>query len=134
MPVAIRFPNDVRTKEFVIGSGAAEIADGIVKGDITWDFAGKVVGWRLLADQAGDIKLDIWRCTYAQFDNATHPVDADSICNGHEPEIAASGHKAEDNDLSDWTDVDIADGDVWRLNVDSCTTITCATLRIKVLV
>ena len=108
------------------GSGA-EIADGI-KGDVRVDFACTVNSWTLLADTSGAIKVDIWKDTLANFP----PTDADSMCSGKEPTIAASGTNAEDTAITDWTTDDISAGDVLRFNVDSCTTITRATLALKV--
>lgn len=119
-----------RTVNITLGGGTAEIADGVVKGDLMFDFAGTLQAWTLLADTSGAVKIDIWKDVYANFP----PTNDDSICNGHEPEIAASGANAQDTDLSDWSDTSIAAGDIWRLNVDSCTTITTVTLALKVLV
>lgn len=117
-----------RTINYMLGGGTAAIATGIVKGDLMWDFDGTLLAWTLLADQSGAIKIDVWKDTYANFP----PTNDDSICNGHEPEIAASAAKAQDTDLADWSDVTIAAGDIWRLNVDSCATITACTLCLKV--
>lgn len=116
------------TLNFVIDGGGAEIADG-VKGDIVVDFACTLVAWTLLADQSGAIKIDVWVDSYANFP----PTNDDSICNGHEPEIAASAAKAQDTDIADWSGEAITAGSVMRFNVDSCTTITRATLALKVL-
>jgi len=107
---------------FVLDGLGVEIVDGVA-GDIQFPFACTLTGWSLLADQSGAIKVDLWKDTYANFP----PTDADSITNGHEPEIAASGVKATDADIADWSDVTVDAGDVLRINVDSCTTITrCA--------
>jgi hypothetical protein len=117
------------TLNFLIDGGGSAITTGI-KGDLVVDFACSIVSWTLLADQSGAIKIDVWKDVYANFP----PTDADTITNGHEPEIAASGTNAQDTDLSDWiaNPPTIAAGDVLRFNVDSCTTITRATLAIKV--
>lgn len=81
---------------------------------------------RLLADQSGSIKVDLWKDAYANFP----PTDADSICGGNEPEIS-SGTKDSDTTLTDWT-TSVSDGDIIRVNVDSCTTIQRCTLSIKI--
>lgn len=119
-----------RTVNILIGGGSTEIADGVIKGDVMFDFDGTLSAWTLLADQAGAIKIDIWRDTYGNFP----PTNDDSICNSHEPEIAATNAAAQDTDLADWADTSIAAGDIWRLNVDSCTTITAVSLCLKVTV
>jgi hypothetical protein len=112
----------------VIDGGGSAITTG-VKLDVEVPYAMQLVSWTLLADQAGAIKIDVWRDTYANYP----PTDADSLTNAHEPEIAASGAKAQDTDLSDWTDTTLDAGDTLRLNVDSCTTIQRASLCFKVL-
>jgi len=85
----------------------------------------------LLGDQAGAIVVDIWKCSYADFDQSTHPVDGDSITSASPPTISASGVKAEDSTLTSWTTA-ITAGDILAFNVDSCTTIERCTLTIVV--
>jgi hypothetical protein len=111
----------------VIDGGGSEITTGI-KGDVRIPFACTVTGWTLLADQTGAIVIDVWRDTLANFP----PTDADSITNGSEPEIAASGTNAEDTNLGDWTDVTLDAGDILRFNVDSVTDITRVTLLLHI--
>lgn len=117
------------TINFIIDGGGSAITTG-VKGDLVIDFACNIVSWTILADQSGAIKIDIWRDSYANFP----PTDADTITNAHEPEIPASGASAQDTDLSDWitNPPAITAGQTLRFNVDSCTTITRATLALKV--
>lgn len=117
------------TLNFIIDGGGAAITTG-VKGDVVVDFACNLISWTLLADTSGDIKIDIWRDSYANYP----PTDADTITNAHEPEIPASGVKAQDTDLSDWitNPPAIAAGQTLRFNVDSCTTITRCTIALKV--
>lgn len=103
----------------IIGGGTSAIQPG-TQVDVEIPYAMQLQAWTLLADQAGAVKVDVWVDTYANYP----PVDADSICNAHEPEIVASAAKAQDTDLSDWTTVALAAGSTMRLNVDSCTTIT----------
>lgn len=116
----------VTTITFIIDGGGSAITTG-VKGDLEIPFACTLNMWTLLADASGAIKIDVWKDTYANFP----PTDADSITNAHEPEIAASGVKAQDTDISDWSDVTVDAGDILRFNVDSCATITRVTLSIK---
>jgi hypothetical protein len=78
---------------------------------------------------AGAIQIDVWRDTYANFP----PEDGEAMPgSGKEPKIAATNQKAEDTDVTDWTSDDIVAGDVLGFNVDSCTTITRATLQLFV--
>lgn len=112
---------------FVIDGGGSAITTG-QKGHLEIPFACTIDSWTIEADQSGAIKIDVWRDTYANFP----PDNTDSLCNGHEPEIAASAQKAQDLDLSDWTSVALVAGDILAFNVDSCATITRVTLSLKV--
>jgi hypothetical protein len=111
---------------FIIDGGGGTITPGL-KGHLVIPFRCDIKEWTLLADQSGSIKVDIWKKEYASFP----PSDTDSICGGHEPEIV-SGIKAQNTDLSDWTTVELNAGDVLAFNVDSCNSITLATLCLKV--
>lgn len=110
---------------FVLDGGGGEIADA-KQLDLRVPVDCTLVGWSILADQAGAIVIDVWRDTFANFP----PTDADTITGGAEPEIAASAAKAESEDLTAWT-VELSEGDCLRVNVDSCTTITRATLTLR---
>lgn len=110
---------------FSIDGGGSAIVAG-VKGSIDIPFDCVLTGWSILADQPGAIKIDIWKDTYANYP----PTDADSMCNAHEPEIAASAIKAQDLDISDWASVNCSAGDIIRFNVDSCATIVTATITL----
>ena len=111
------------------GAGVA-ITSG-VKGFYRVPFSCTLTGWTLLsvdaAATAGAIKLDVWKKAYGA---GYPPADANSITNGHEPEIPATGNAAEDADLSDWTSVAVTAGDVIGYNVDSAATITKALFQL----
>lgn len=111
---------------FVFDGGGSEIPDG-KQLDIEIPFDCNLTGWTILADQSGDIVIDVWRDTYANFP----PTDSDSITSGFEPEIVASGSKAQNLDISNWGSTSLVAGDVIRVNVDSCTIITRATLTLR---
>ena len=111
--------------EIIIDGAGVAITTGI-NGDIECPFAGTITGWRLFADQAGSIVIDIWKDTYANFP----PVDADSICAAALPTLAGVA-KNESAGLSGWTTA-FAKGDVLRFNVDSITTCTRVTLSLTV--
>ena len=108
----------------VIDGGGEAIATGI-KCDVVMP-ACNIVGAYLLADQSGSIKVDLWKDSYANFP----PTNDDSICGGNEPEIS-SATKDSDTTLTDWT-TSVSDGDIIRVNVDSCTTIERCTLSLKI--
>jgi len=111
---------------FVIDGGGAVIATGIAAGDIPIPRPLHLYGWEVLADQSGAIVVDVWADTYANYP----PTDADSIAGTDEPEIVASGTKAQNLNIAggtQWT-VDLAAGQRLRFNVDSVTSITYATI------
>lgn len=116
------------TVGITIDGGGSAITTG-VKGYIQVPVAGTITAWTLLADTSGDIVIDVWKDVFANFP----PDNADSITAGDEPEIPASGTNATDSSLGSWTTgVDITAGDVLGFNVDSCTSITRATLTLVV--
>jgi hypothetical protein len=110
-----------------IDGGAEAITTG-VKGYIEVPYAGTITAWTLLGDVSGAIKIDVWKDVYANFP----PDDSVSITNAHEPEITASGVKAQDTSLGDWTSTAITAGDIIGFNVDSCTSIKRAHLILKI--
>lgn len=112
---------------FIIDGGGSAIETGN-KGHLEIPFACTIESWTLIADQSGAIKIDIWRDTYTYFP----PTNGDSLCNAHEPEIAASGDKAQDTDLSDWTSVSLVAGNILAFYVDTVSTITRVALCLKV--
>lgn len=109
----------------VIDGGGAAITTG-VKVDIEAPYACTVTGWRLVADQAGSIVLDLWKDSYANYP----PTVADTITGTEKPTLSAAA-KAEDTALSTWT-TSLSKGDWIRVNVDSAATITRATLSVLV--
>lgn len=119
--------SNVLTLTFIIDGGGSAIATG-QKGHLEIPFACTLMAWTLLADVAGAIVIDIWKDTYANFP----PTNNDAMPGaGKEPTIAATNQKAQDTDISDWTAVAVAAGDILAFNVDSCTAITRVTLSLK---
>jgi hypothetical protein len=108
----------------VIDGGGVEITDGI-KVDVTAPFTATITGWSILADQSGSVAIDIWRHVYEAF----APTNAESLCDGVEPNITATTFNAS-TDLSSWVSTEIVKGDVLRFNVDSCTDITRLSLSL----
>ena len=77
-----------------------------------------------------DIQVDIFKCTYTQFDQSSHPVNGDSITASAVPAIS-SGVKYSDSTLTGWT-TSISVDDVLSFYVDSVTSITGCTINLKV--
>ncbi|HXF55624.1 MAG TPA: hypothetical protein VNK52_16040 [Hyphomicrobiaceae bacterium] len=101
------------------------LTTGVI-GDVQVPFACTILGWTLLADQAGSIVIDIWKDTFA---NAP-PTVADTITGSAKPTLTAAV-KATSTTLTGWTTT-IAANDVLRFNVDSVSTITRIALMLNV--
>jgi hypothetical protein len=122
----------ITTLYFHFNGGGSVITTGYW-GDLPIHINFAIMGWTLTGSDAagtatGAIKIDIWKDTYANYP----PTNADSICNGHEPEIVASGTKAQDMDLGDWLTRIVRAGRHLAFYVDSCATFTLATLALKI--
>jgi hypothetical protein len=115
---------------FVMNGAGVAITTG-VKGYIFIDFNCTIQQATLLADQTGSIVVDIWECSYAQFDaGSTHPVAGDKIT-GSTPPTISSGVKSQDSTLSGWNTT-ISASSVLAFVVNSATTIQQVTLALKV--
>lgn len=97
-----------------------------IKGDVAVHFDGLITRWRLLADELGDLQVDVWKTTYASFP----PTVADSITGSDVP-VLTSAQKNESTALTGW-DVELNDGDTLRFNIDAADTITRATLLLTI--
>ena len=110
---------------YAIDGGGAVIATGVAGSGVQAPFACTIDSVTLLADVSGSIVIDIWKDTYANYP----PTVADSICASAKPTLS-SAIKSEDTTLTGWTKT-VAAGDVLYFNVDSCSTITKASLILK---
>jgi hypothetical protein len=127
-PVVITAPPPSMTNTvvaFVIDGGGAVITTG-VKGDISIPFACTIVGVRLLADQTGSIRVDLWKTTYAAF-----PPTSGNHIDASAPATISAATKSEDTTLTGWSTA-VSAGDVLRFNVYSCSTITRCTVVLDV--
>jgi hypothetical protein len=109
----------------IIDNSGAAIAAG-TQLDIPVHAYGIITGWRLLADQAGSIQVDVWKTAFSGFP----PTVTDSIAGSDLPTLIAE-NKAESTALTGWT-TSIVDGDTIRLNVDSAGTVTRITLSLSI--
>lgn len=116
--------------EILIDGAGATITTG-VKFDIQIDFDCTIISATLLADQSGSIVVDIFKCTYSQYDaGATHPVSGDKITASAPPTISTAT-KSTDSTLTGWTTA-ISANDILRFNVNSATTIQRVSLILKI--
>lgn len=89
-------------------------------------YAGTIDSYTLVADQSGNIVLDIWKDIYLNFP----PTVADSITAAAKPTLSAA-QKSQDSTLTGWTKT-FSKGDIFLINVDSISTITEAVLLLKI--
>ncbi len=123
---------------FVIDGGGSAITAGTTgmsgsagpKGYFPVDFACTINQVELLADQSGSIVVDIYKCTYSNFNPGTHPIQSDSITSAANPTISST-FKAQDSTLTGWN-TSITAGDILAFFVKSCTTITRCTVSLKI--
>jgi hypothetical protein len=112
------------TLSWLVNDGTATaIATGVKPGDVSLHYAYTITGWEILADVSGAIEFDIWKDTYGNYP----PTVADTIVASAPPKITASATKAQSNTLTGWT-TSVGATSTLRINVNSCTTITSATL------
>ncbi|MDE3095607.1 MAG: hypothetical protein KGK07_06360 [Chloroflexota bacterium] len=109
--------------EIVLDGGGQPIAAGI-KCDVPIDFACAVTGWTLLGDQAGSIRIDLWKSTYAAFP----PVVAGSMPGANANKPQATGALKAQGTVAGWTASAIAAGEIVRVNVDTIAAFTRVTL------
>lgn len=110
-----------------IDGGGSAISTG-VKGYTSIPVSGTITKVRLLADQAGNAVMDIWKDTFANYP----PTVADTITASAKPTLSAAD-KYEDTTLTGWTTA-VTAGDVLGFNVDSAATITRLTLELEITV
>lgn len=84
-----------------------------------------ILEWSMVGDQSGSVTVDIWRDIFP-----TIPDNADSITGGNEPALSL-GQTATDATLSGWTTA-LNAGDLLIFNAESITSVTRATLVLKV--
>lgn len=108
---------------FIIDGGGKVIATGN-KGYQDIPFNCTIKSWEVLPDVTGSIVIDLLVGTYA-----THPTYT-SITASDKPTVTAAS-KATGSALTGWTTALVA-GQKLKCNVDSCTTVTLATLILHV--
>lgn len=106
-----------------IDGGGAAIETGL-KGFLLVPYACRIVGWAIVADQAGSCVVDVWKKAGAV------PSDAESITAAAPPTLAAA-QLASGTTLTGWT-VAVAAGDVIGFNVDSAATVQRVTVQLEV--
>lgn len=108
------------TIEIGIDGGTAVPTTG-VRVDFIVPFAMTITGWTIVADVSGDIQVDIWKDTYANFP----PTIADTVTASDKPLL--SGGQTGTGACTGWTTAWAA-GACIRVNLDSVATIKRATI------
>jgi hypothetical protein len=111
---------------YAIDGGGAVITTGTLYPALSIPFACTINSVTVLADQVGDIVVDIWKDTFANYP----PTVADSICGSAKPTLSSAA-TSEDTTLTGWT-TSIAAGDVLLFNVDSAATVESVSVILKV--
>lgn len=127
--IANTFLNNLPCRiEWVLDGHGAGIVTGTY-GYLEVPFAATITAATVLADAVATATVDIWRCTYAQFDGGvTHPAPGDSICGATPPTISAAA-KSSDSVLTTWTTT-LNAGDVLAFYVNADTTATQITVAL----
>ncbi len=108
------------TIEFLIDGAGGTISPRLW-GYLTVPFDATLTSADLIADQSGSIIVDVWKCTYAQFNPPTTPTVANTIT-GSTPPTISSSTKSTDSSLAGWTTA-LTEGDVLAFNVPSVSTL-----------
>jgi hypothetical protein len=121
-------PNSSAMIAVIDGTGAV-ITTGL-KGYVEVPFNGVLAQVDMVADRSGNIVVDLWKCTFAQFDGGnTHPVASDKIT-GSTPPTINGGVKSTDSALASWI-ITLAAGDVLGFYVTSVLNIQRVTITLK---
>ena len=97
-----------------------------VKASIYCPFDGVIVGYVLLADQNGDIEIDVWRDVVANHP----PTVADTRTGANYPTLSSS-KVSTDTTLTSWT-TSFSEGDVFAIKVRSAATVQVVTFSLIV--
>jgi len=120
-------PAAIKVAGLTVDGGGTAITTG-VKGYLFLPVDGVITAATLLADQVGDVVIDVWRSTYGTFP----PTSGQSITGGTPPTLVGSA-SSHDVSLMRWTR-DVSAGDVLGFSVLSATTVTRVTLELTVAV
>lgn len=126
MPASPSAASSTKVITLVIDGGGQPITAGI-KADVSIPYAGTIISWRILADLAGSIVIDVWKDVYASFP----PTILDTIAGSEKPTLSGVSSN-EDTNLTTWL-TGITAGDVIRFNVEATpATVTRIVLELVV--
>lgn len=114
---------------FIVDGGGQTITTGIA-GYLSVPFACTITGVTLLGDTSGSIVVDIYKCSYTDFDPTTHPASTDKITASAPPTIS-SAKKSQDTTLTGWTTA-IAANDILAFDVTSVSSMQRVAVNLQV--
>lgn len=124
-------PNQELGQITIVIDGAGNVITTGTQRDVTVEYSGTINSYRTVATPSGSITIELWKCTYSQYDDgATHPVVGDKIT-ASAPIAISSSTKSFDGSLTGWTTA-VTAGDVIRPNVVSCTGIKGITITLPI--
>jgi len=121
--------DDVANNIGVLGitiDGAGSVITTGLKGYLVVPYDATIESWSVVADTTGSIVLDVWKSSSYTIPGSA----ADSIAGTEKPTLSSQQINT-DLSLTTWT-TSLLVGDVIGFNVDSASTITRATIEIKV--
>lgn len=118
-------PTVAASIHYIFDGGGVVLSTGL-KGSIIVPFGCVIESWSLVASPSGSVVVDVWKTSLAGYP----PNAGNSICGGATPTISG-GQKASSSSLGAWTTA-VAEGDVLSFNVDSVTSVTLASIALKV--
>lgn len=113
-----------RTINVVIDNGSFDIIPGS-KGYLNLDVTGTIESWTLVSEDEGNIAIDIFKTSYADFPNGFTSIV------GSEYPIMSNGRKSRDESLSTWN-TRVNAGDILDFRVVSCTGVSKCSLFLRI--
>jgi hypothetical protein len=116
---------EVNTITFSFDGGGSAITTG-AKAVLYVPYSHEILEATLIGGPSGSMVVDVWKAAYS---TSTLPTVANTITASAKPTLS-SATGAQDATLTGWTKAQAASS--YRANIDSCSTITAATLTLKV--
>ncbi len=117
---------DVPASIHYIFDGGGRVLTTGLKGSVIVPFDCTIESWTLVASPSGSVVVDVWKCALADYP----PGSGDTITGGDAPEIA-DGQTASSSSLTAWA-TSVTEGDVLSFNIDSVSSVTLASIALKV--
>ena len=122
IPPIARYPFPFTGKLEIGFDGSGSPPTPGIRTDYVVPYNMEITGWDVIADATGSVQIDLWKTDLAGYP----PVVGDSITGSDKPRLS-SEIKASSTALTGWTTT-LSEGDCLRINLDSVTTITRATV------